>query len=113
MTPTLTVRSLLDESAELRLVLLAGEAGLGRRITIQRIQKPGLALAGLHPSRSTPSGCRCWARPRSRYLETLAEEAARAVDRSFFSLDPACVVVTKGLEVPALLREAPTGWACR
>ena len=53
MTPTLTVRSLLDESAELRLVLLAGESGLGRRITIQRIQKPGLALAGfvrqVHP----------------------------------------------------------------
>ena len=53
MTPMLTVRSLLDESSGLRLVLLAGEAGLPRRISNQRIQKPGLALAGyvkqVHP----------------------------------------------------------------
>ena len=55
MTPMLTVRSLLDEGSGLRLVLLAGESGLGRRITIHRIQKPGLALAGfvrqVHPER--------------------------------------------------------------
>jgi len=51
----LTVRSLLDESSGLKLVLLAGESGLGRRLTIHRIQKPGLALAGyvrqVHPER--------------------------------------------------------------
>ena len=54
-TPILTVRALLGESAGLRLVLLAGEAGLGRRITLHRVQKPGLALAGyvrqVHPER--------------------------------------------------------------
>ena len=37
------------------LVLLAGEKGLSRRITNQRIQTPGLALAGyvkqVHPAR--------------------------------------------------------------
>ena len=46
LSTTLTVRSLLSESAGLRLVLLAGEAGLGRRIGVNRVQKPGLALAG-------------------------------------------------------------------
>jgi len=46
LSSTLTVRSLLSEGAGLRLVLLAGEAGLDRRIAVNRIQKPGLALAG-------------------------------------------------------------------
>ena len=105
MTPTLTVRSLLDESAELRLVLLAGESGLGRRITIQRIQKPGLALAGfvrqVHPERVQILGA-----TEISYLETLSEDAAPRSVEAFFTLNPACVVVTKGLEIPALLREA-------
>ena len=35
------------------------------------------------------------------YLETLSEEAARTSVEAFFSLNPACVVVTKGLEIPA------------
>lgn len=105
MTPTLTVRSLLDEGTDLRLTLLAGESGLGRRITVQRIQKPGLALAGfvrqVHPERVQILGA-----TEISYLETLSEEDARRSVQSFFSLDPACVVVTKGLEVPGLLREA-------
>src|SRR4051812_18565843 len=99
MTPTVTVRSLLDEGTELRLTLLAGESGLGRRITVQRIQKPGLALAGfvrqVHPERVQILGA-----TEISYLETLSEEAARQSVQSFLSLDPACVVVTKGLEVP-------------
>ena len=105
MTPTLTVRSLLDESAELRLVLLAGESGLGRRITIQRIQKPGLALAGyvrqVHPERVQVLGA-----TEISYLETLSRGGRARVGRGVLLLNPACVVVTKGLEIPALLREA-------
>jgi HPr kinase/phosphorylase len=104
MTPMLTVRSLLDESSGLRLVLLAGEAGLSRRITSQRIQKPGLALAGyvrqVHPERVQILGA-----TEISYLETLSlEQAASSID-SFMSLDPACVIVTKGLDVPRLLLE--------
>ena len=106
MTPTLTVRSLLDEGADLRLVLLAGEAGLGRRITIQRIQKPGLALAGyvrqVHPERVQVLGA-----TEISYLETLSEEAARTSIEAFFSLNPACVVVTKGLDVVDKIVSAP------
>jgi HPr kinase/phosphorylase len=102
MTPMLTVRSLLDESSGLRLVLLAGESGLGRRITIHRIQKPGLALAGyvrqVHPERVQVLGA-----TEISYLQTLSEDQAhRSVD-SFLGLNPACVVVTKGLDVPRLL----------
>jgi len=105
MTPMLTVRSLLDESSGLRLVLLAGEAGLARRISNQRIQKPGLALAGyvkqVHPERVQILGS-----TEISYLQTLSEaEAQRSID-SFMSLDPACIIVTKGLDVPPVVLES-------
>jgi HPr kinase/phosphorylase len=105
MTPMLTVRSLLDESSGLRLVLLAGEAGLARRISNQRIQKPGLALAGyvkqVHPERVQILGS-----TEISYLQTLTEaEALRSID-SFMSLDPACIIVTKGLDVPPVVLES-------
>jgi HPr kinase/phosphorylase len=98
----LTVRSLLEEGSGLRLVLLAGESGLGRRITIHRIQKPGLALAGyvrqVHPERVQVLGA-----TEISYLQTLSDEEARKSIDAFLSLNPACVVVTKGLDVPRLL----------
>src|SRR5262245_17217820 len=108
MTPTLTVRSLLDEGADLRLVLLAGESGLGRRITIQRIQKPGLALAGyarqVHPERVQVLGA-----TEISYLASLPPEEARHGIHTLMALDPACIVVTKGLDVPGELLEAAEG----
>src|SRR6516165_3425794 len=104
MTPMLTVRSLLDESSGLRLVLLAGEAGLARRISNQRIQKPGLALAGyvkqVHPERVQILGS-----TEISYLQTLTPADAEKAVESFFSLNPACGVVTEGLELPTRLRE--------
>jgi len=100
--PQLTVRSLLDERSGLRLVLLAGEAGLSRRIAIARIQKPGLALAGflrqVHPERVQVLGA-----TEISFLASMpAPEAKRSVD-GFVGLNPACIVVTKGLEVPPIL----------
>src|SRR5215831_8698137 len=104
VTPALTVRSLLDEGAGLRLTLVAGENGLGRQITIHRIQKPGLALAGfvrqVHPERVQILGA-----TEIAYLETLSPDDARRSVHSFFSLNPACVVVTKDLEPTTLLTE--------
>jgi HPr kinase/phosphorylase len=102
--PILTVRSLLSESAGLRLVLLAGEAGLGRRITLHRVQKPGLALAGyvrqVHPERVQILGA-----TELSYLASLPVEEARHGIETFMALEPACIVVTKGLDVPAHLIE--------
>lgn len=99
-TPILTVRSLLGESAGLRLVLLAGEAGLGRRITFHRVQKPGLALAGyvrqVHPERVQILGA-----TELSYLASLPLSEARHGIETFLALEPACVMVTKGLDVPA------------
>jgi HPr kinase/phosphorylase len=104
-TPILTVRSLLSESAGLRLVLLGGEAGLGRRITFPRVQKPGLALAGyvqqVHPERVQILGA-----TELSYLRSLPEKEAHHGIETFMALEPACIVVTKGLDVPPFLVEA-------
>jgi HPr kinase/phosphorylase len=105
MIPTLTVRSLLDEGSGLQLVLAAGESGLGRYITNHRIQKPGLALAGfvrqVHPERVQILGA-----TEIDYLGTLSHEQAQKSVEAFFSLNPACVIVTKDLEASPLLRES-------
>ena len=52
----LTIQEILDEKeAGLDLELLSGAAGLSKTVSVPRIQKPGLALAGytdsLHPDR--------------------------------------------------------------
>jgi len=103
--PQLSVRSLLDERSGLRLVLLAGEVGLNRRIAIARIQKPGLALTGfvrqVHPERVQVLGA-----TEISYLASLPEDDSRRSIDGFVALNPACIVVTKSLDVPRLLLEA-------
>ena len=101
----LTVRSLLSEGAGLRLVLLAGEAGLGRRVTFHRVQKPGLALAGF-VRQVQPERVQILGATELAYLASLPTEEARHGIETFMALEPACIVVTKGLDVPAELFEA-------
>jgi HPr kinase/phosphorylase len=94
------VSRLLEESDyDLKLSLVAGESGLGRRIISPRIQKPGLALTGftehLHAGRVQVFG-----NTEISYLRTLPEPRQVEVLRTVFREDIACVVVTKDLEVP-------------
>jgi HPr kinase/phosphorylase len=94
------VGALLDDKKfDLRLSLLAGRQGLSRRISSSRIQKPGLVLAGfteyLHKERVQVFG-----NTEMSYLHTLPRERAIEVIRTFFAQDVACLVVTKGLDVP-------------
>ena len=112
MTPTLTVRSLLDERRGPAAGAAGGRGGLGRRITVPRIQKPGLALAG-YTGRSTPSACRSSAPPRSRTWRRCPRRRRARPIEAFFSLNPACVVVTKGLDVPAPAARGGRARACR
>jgi HPr kinase/phosphorylase len=105
-TPSIPVIRLLeDELYDLKLELVAGHDGLNRRISSSRIQKPGLALTGftehLHPERLQVFG-----NTEISYLRTLDEVALRDVVAKVFESEMACVVVTKGLEVPPLLIEA-------
>jgi HPr kinase/phosphorylase len=104
-TPAMTVSRLLEDTRyDLKLELVAGRDGLERRITSSRIQKPGLALTGftehLHPERVQVFG-----NTEVSYLKTLTDAQQREVIGKLFDSPLACVVVTKGLEIPAPLLE--------
>lgn len=102
--PRLTVRSLLQSDRGLGLELLAGEPGLERLIGVPRIQKPGLALAGyvvqVHPERVQVLGA-----TEIGYLASLPPVQATAGIEGFLARGPACVIVTKGQNVPMELLE--------
>ena len=97
-------RLLADEQYDLKLELVAGEEGLDHAISSSRIQKPGLALTGftehLHPERVQVFG-----NTEISYLRTLTDEQQRIVISKLFETRLACVVVTKGLELPQPLVE--------
>ena len=86
-------------NGELEVTAVAGKAGLSRTITVPRIQKPGLALAGwpeqLHPSRVLVLG--------GTEIEYLRENETNVRLDTMMDSEPACVVVCRGLEVPGLL----------
>ena len=83
----------------LNLDLLAGAAGLERRITLPYIQKTGLALAGfdeyLRSGRVLIFG-----ESEVRFLEHLPSADRQQTLRRLFSRDLPCVMVTMGLDAP-------------
>src|SRR5436309_8786408 len=89
---------LKDEEFDLRLELLAGEAGLDRRVVSSRIQKPGLALSGftehIHKDRLQVFG-----NTEISFLATLKHDEAMKRVRDLSRLPIACLVVTKNLPV--------------
>ncbi|HEY0872987.1 MAG TPA: HPr(Ser) kinase/phosphatase [Vicinamibacterales bacterium] len=85
----------LADSRELPMELLAGGAGLDRRITIAQPQKTGLALSGfdayLHGGRVLVFG-----ESEVRYVESLGhDQRVSALDR-VFGHDLPCVLITGG-----------------
>ena len=103
MTGGVTVGALLGArgaATGLDLDLLAGAAGLDRRITLPYIQKTGLALAGfdeyLRPGRVLVFG-----ESEIRFLERMETPArARRSLRRLFARDFPCVMMTMGLDGP-------------
>ena len=104
MTPGVSVGSLLGakSASGLDLDLLAGAAGLERRITLPYIQKTGLALAGfdeyVRPGRILILG-----ESEVRFLEQLNADGRLQALRRLFGRDLPCVMVTAGLETPVEL----------
>lgn len=97
-----TVAAVLRDVADSRaldLELLAGAAGLQRRITIPHSQKTGLALSGfdayLRGGRVLIFG-----ESEVRYLEKLPDEERSAALRRVFNPALPCVLVTGGLVPP-------------
>ncbi|HXH07702.1 MAG TPA: hypothetical protein VNI83_14055, partial [Vicinamibacterales bacterium] len=102
-----SVAAVLEERTEapdLELAVLAGRAGLDRRVTLPQIQKTGLALAGydefLHAGRVLVFG-----ESEIRYLEGLAPAERRRNVRRIAARDVPCVVVAGGLVPPPELAD--------
>lgn len=104
---TVTIDQLIADNREaLELEIVVG-AGLEREIAIPRIQKPGLALTGyteqLHPNRMLVIGG-----TEIDYLSSVAPSDLQIGVDTVMAAEPACIVVTRGLEPPRLLVEACT-----
>jgi HPr kinase/phosphorylase len=104
--PEMRVHELLGEDAAfLGLRLRAGADGLDKTITAQRIQKPGLALAGfmeiVHSGRVQVLG-----QSEIEFLDKTPDERRRTVIEQLCEHEIACFVVSKGLDPPPELREA-------
>jgi HPr kinase/phosphorylase len=101
--PGLTVGALLGSRAEafgLPFEMLAGRAGLDRRITSPYIQKTGLALAGFHEY-LRPGRVLIFGESEIRYLESLETPARVKSLRLALTLDFPCVLITGGFTPPA------------
>jgi len=89
---------------QLALTLMAGRKGLGKRITHSQIQKMGLALTGfirfVDPQRLQIIG-----NTELAYFQTLSVGQQREVIDKICAVDIACIVVTRSLEIPDLLRQ--------
>ncbi|ODS59437.1 MAG: HPr(Ser) kinase/phosphatase [Acidobacteria bacterium SCN 69-37] len=103
-----TLVGLRGEASGLSLDVLAGAAGLERRITMPFLQRMGLALAGvdefLRPGRALIFG-----ESEIRFLERMDVPARRTALAAVFAHDLPCVVLTAGLEpLPELIDAAET-----
>lgn len=105
MDHSISVERLLATDVDLGLQVMAGSRGLARLISVPRIQKPGLALTGwpeqLHEARVLIIGG-----TEIDYMAAQSDEERRKGIATVLSSNPACVVVCRGLEAPAQLRES-------
>lgn len=89
------VASLLQDSEyQLHLELVTKELGLDKKVTIPRIQKPGLALTGdtsnLHTGRIQVLG-----RSEIKYLNSLPKKQLNDIVNKICQVDIACFVITR------------------
>lgn len=101
--PKLSIQEILDEKeAGLDLELLSGAAGLSKTVSVPRIQKPGLALAGytdsLHPERVQIIGS-----TELSFLKMMPQEKAIEALQKLCSNNLSCLIVTKNQHVPSYL----------
>jgi HPr kinase/phosphorylase len=86
----------------LDLDLLAGAAGLERRITLPYVQKTGLALSGFDEYLRT-GRVLIFGESEIRFLERMTPEDRAVTLRRLFQRDFPCVMITMGLDGPAEL----------
>ncbi len=100
------VQELLElrgESLRLRLVT-GGERALGRVVKRAEISSPGLALAG-YTERFVGGRIQVLGETDVSYLRSLDESRCREAVETLLSFDIACIIATKGQELPGILVE--------
>ena len=97
---TITTRELLaDQGLQLRCRLIAGAEGLDRNITHPRIQKSGLAMVG-HLHGIVPTRIQILGETELSYAESLPSDRQHQAAEQLFSVQLACVLVTRGVLPP-------------
>jgi HPr kinase/phosphorylase len=91
-----------DREYHLDLTLMAGRKGMRRRITQSQVQKMGLALTGFIQF-TNPERLQVIGNTEMSYLNTLDAHLQEKVIHQICSLELACLVITRNLEVPELL----------
>jgi HPr kinase/phosphorylase len=93
--PGITVETIMKEHDELELEVIAGDKGLGNRISNSEINRPGLSLTGFFDffahDRIQVFGKGEWA-----YLNSLDETQLKHISELFFSYHLNCIVFTHG-----------------
>jgi|SRR5678815_2911493 HPr kinase/phosphorylase len=106
MTPKIRVRDLLlGDASHLGFELIAGKSGIEKEITVPRIQKPGLSLAGfieyIHPGRVQILG-----QSEITFLKGQTPDRRRDIVEQVCACGVTCFVITKGLDPSEELRSA-------
>jgi len=91
-----------DREHHLGLTLMAGQKGIRRRITQSQVQKMGLALTGFIQF-TNPERLQVIGNTEMTYLNTLDAHLQEKVIHQICSLELACLVITRNLEIPELL----------
>jgi HPr kinase/phosphorylase len=100
------VQELLElrgESLRLHLVT-GGEQALAREVKRAEVSSPGLALAG-YTERFVGGRIQVLGETDVSFLRSLDEDRRRAAVETLLSFDIACIIATKGQELPAVLLE--------
>src|SRR3954465_8112628 len=99
----ISVRELLEDAAlGLKVRLVAGGAGLDRKIQHVRIQKSGLALVG-HLHGVVPTRIQILGGTELSYIEGLRPAEQSSAVAALLSMGLSCVLITRGAEPPPSL----------
>lgn len=101
--PELSIQEILtEEDTGLDLELIAGAGGVANSVSVPRLQKPGLALAGylesLHPDRVQVLGS-----TELNYLARMNSDKAEVQFRALCRNNKSCLIITKDQDPPAYM----------
>lgn len=104
---SITVREFYENLKDkLKLRLIAGEAGLDRKITVAEINRPGLALAGYFKYFASKR-VQVIGKVETTYLSTLSEQKCRSQIKKLLDYNIPCCIVSRNYKpVKGLLEEA-------